>query len=66
MSIAALLSGVLNAIGRFVAAAAAPILLNIILDETELSKFISGCSETLHEVHDSLVSEFVVVQVQTL
>jgi len=39
ISLAALLSGVLNAIGRFAAAAAAPVLLNIIL---VLAMYLSG------------------------
>jgi len=42
ISLAALLSGVLNAAGRFAAAAAAPVLLNIILISTMASAYYLG------------------------
>ena len=42
VSLAALLSGVLNAVGRFAAAAAAPILLNIILIVAILTGALAG------------------------
>jgi putative peptidoglycan lipid II flippase len=42
MSLTALFAGILNALGRFIAAAAAPILLNIILSITLLSAYALG------------------------
>ena len=45
ISLAALLSGVLNATGRFVAAAAAPVLLNIVFVTTMLVMWVTMGSE---------------------
>ncbi len=45
ISLAALLSGVLNAVGRFTAAAAAPVLLNVIFVVTIGITFIGGSTE---------------------
>lgn len=42
MSLVALLSGVLNALGRFAAAAAAPVLLNIVLIAVLVTLYLSG------------------------
>lgn len=48
ISLSALISGVLNATGRFMAAAAAPVLLNVIFITAVIAAILTGASEAAH------------------